>query len=500
MRFHLTRRAAACLSTAALALTPALLTGASVQAAGTGVTGVRVVDVTSTSLTVSVDSLGRGWSYRLYASIDKPDVFGWTLTAPHATASKPTVRLGGLAYRTKVYWYRVVAVKDGQRRLSDIYGVGLRPPVPTNVQVSSSAGGGTYVTWKGGGQTGFAVRRSTNPEFTDNVVTDDIRRQGNQLTAFGLTKGTTYYFKVRADNNGTASAWSPAVSAVAHSSELRVRVMSYNILRINNDGTRTKTGDIIAPWSDRRPKQVSLIKSTMPDVIGVQEAADWFNRDRRIRQVDNLDDNLSGYSLAYTEIPPGEPGWQRTGIYILYRSSTVTPVGNGFHWNLGDERTAAYQLFEDNATGARFLFVSTHLTAAIGAKYDDMRRQQTERMITAATNYSQNHGDVPIVYVGDYNSMPGAKHITDGPAIAMRARYSSDAFEVARNISRAKFNSANRYLRRPPADGMSIDHIYASPGVGFAMWTQLLDLVSGKFVGAIPSDHNPVVADAVIPY
>jgi endonuclease/exonuclease/phosphatase family metal-dependent hydrolase len=500
MRLHLTRRAAACLSALALVVTPTLLTDLSAQAASSGVTGVRVVDVTSSSITVSVNSLGRGWRYRLYASIDKPDVFGWNLTAPHATASKPTVRIGGLAYRTKVYWYRVVAVKDGHRRLSEIYGVGLRPSVPTNVQVSSPNGGGTYVTWKGSGQTGFAVRRATDAEFSENVVTDDVRRQGNQLTAYGLEKGTTYYFKVRADNNGTPSGWSPAVSAVAHSDELRVRVMSYNILRLNNDGTKTKNGDIISPWSDRRPKQISLIKSVMPDVIGVQEASDWFNQNRRIRQVDNLDDNLSGYSLAYTEIPPGEPGWHRTGDYILYRTSTVSPVGNGFYWELGDERAAAYQLFEHVATGARFLFVTPHLTAAIGTKYDDMRQVQTERMINAATNYSQNHGDVPIVYGGDFNSMPGAKHITDGPAIAMRGHHSSDAFEVARNMSRAKYNSANRYLRRPPADGLSIDHLYGSPGVGFASWTQLLDLASGKFVGAIPSDHNPIVADAVLPY
>jgi endonuclease/exonuclease/phosphatase family metal-dependent hydrolase len=464
------------------------------------VTGVHVVDVTSSSITVSVDSLGRGWSYRLYASLDKPDVFGWNLTAPHVTASKPTVRIGGLAYRTKLYWYRVVAIKDGHKHMSEIYGVGLRPPVPTNVQVSSPTGGGTYVTWKGGGQTGFAVRRATDPTFSSGVVTYDVRRQGNQLTTYGLNKGTTYYFKVRADNNGTPSAWSSPVSAVAQSDELRVRVMTYNILRLNSDGTTTKNGDTIAPWSNRRDKQVSLIKSVMPDVIGVQEASDWFNRDQHIRQIDNLDDHLSGYTLAYTELAPGSPGFHRTGVYILYRSSTMRAVGDGGYWDLGETRVATYQLFEHVASGVRFLFVTPHLSVALGAKYDDMRRVQTEKMIDDATNYSQNHGNVPIVYAGDFNSMPGAKHITDGPAIAMRAHHSADAFEVARTMSRAKYNSSNRYLRRPPADGLSIDHVYGSPGVAFPFWTLLLDLAGGKFDGTIPSDHNPLVADAVLPY
>jgi endonuclease/exonuclease/phosphatase family metal-dependent hydrolase len=148
----------------------------------------------------------------------------------------------------------------------------------------------------------------------------------------------------------------------------------------------------------------------------------------------------------------------------------------------------------------RFLFVTPHLTAATGARYDDMRQVQTEKMINSATNYSQNHGNVPIVYAGDFNSFTGYKHVPDGPAVAMRAHHSSDAFEVARNMSKAKYNSANRYMRTPPAAGLSIDHVYGSPGVGFVSWSQLLDLAGGKFSGVIPSDHNPVVADAVIPY
>lgn len=499
MRSPLTRRAAACLSALSLLVIPALLTGSTAEAASSGVTGLHVVNVTSSSITVSVDSLGRGWRYKLYASVNKPAVYGWNLTAPHTTASKPTVRIGGLAYRTKLYWYRVVAVKDGHRRLSEIKGVGLRPAVPTNVSATSRNGGGTYVTWKVGAQTGSAVRRATDPEFSQGVVTYNIRRLSNQLTAYGLTKGETYYFQVRADNNGTPSAWSPTVSAVAHSSQLRVRTMTFNILRLNRDGTQAN-GETIAPWSDRRTKQVELIKRAMPDVLGVQEAADWFNRDRRIRQVDNLAAALDGYQLAYTEIPPGEPGWHRTGVYILYRSSTLSAVGDGFHWDIGDNRSAAYQLFEQRATGARFLFVTPHLNPVTGAKYDDMRKAETTRMINAATSYAANHGNVPIVYAGDYNSTPGDKHVIDGPAVAMRAVHATDAFDVARSMTRAKYNSANRYLRVPPATTLHIDQIYGSPGVAFSSWAQLLDLSHGKFAGVIPSDHNPLVVDAILPY
>ena len=44
-----------------------------------------------------------------------------------------------------------------------------------------------------------------------------------------------------------------------------------------------------------------------------------------------------------------------------------------------------------------------------------------------------------------------------------------------------------------------MDHLYVSPGVGVSTWGQVLDLDGGKFRGTIPSDHNPVYADLVLP-
>ena len=42
--------------------------------------------------------------------------------------------------------------------------------------------------------------------------------------------------------------------------------------------------------------------------------------------------------------------------------------------------------------------------------------------------------------------------------------------------------------------------MYAPAGVAVRGWALALNLTAGKFVGAIPSDHNPVVADVVLPY
>jgi hypothetical protein len=42
--------------------------------------------------------------------------------------------------------------------------------------------------------------------------------------------------------------------------------------------------------------------------------------------------------------------------------------------------------------------------------------------------------------------------------------------------------------------------VYVSGGIGVSNWTQLLNLSHGRFVGTMPSDHNPVVARLAIPF
>ena len=55
-------------------------------------------------------------------------------------------------------------------------------------------------------------------------------------------------------------------------------------------------------------------------------------------------------------------------------------------------------------------------------------------------------------------------------------------------------------MRSPVTGHWDIDHVYAPAGVAVRRWELALTLSSGRFVGAIPSDHNPVVADVVLPY
>lgn len=461
--------------------------------------------MSATGFTVTLASLGSGWQYRLYASTNRPDVYYTNLArTPHRSAlsSTPRVSLGGLAYTTKPYWYRVQATNGSSQRTSDIFSVGLRPSTPTGLTLTRAKGALT-LAWGGGAANGAQVQQATDARFTTGVRTYTVRGFGRQFTPYGLRAGTPYWFRVRSVNSGTPSGFSTAVSATATARVQDVRAMSYNILTLTGDGTKA-AGGIISPWSQRRLAAARYINLVRPDVIAVQEGASWVGAVRGPRQVDDLVTALGGtYGLAVTEVPPSQPGYFRTSRYVLYKRSAYAPVGAGGSWNLGalaegGSRYAAYQVLRNRGSGAAFLLVSVHLYPTAGAEGDRVRQKETESLLSQSRAYAAARGGLPIVYAGDFNSHE--RHAVDGPAIAMNRARVADGLLVAQTLGRAEFNSSNQYYRTPPAFGHSVDHIYASPGVALRAWGQVLPLTAGSFVGVIPSDHNPVLADVTFPY
>jgi endonuclease/exonuclease/phosphatase family metal-dependent hydrolase len=282
--------------------------------------------------------------------------------------------------------------------------------------------------------------------------------------------------------------------------EQPIRVMTYNILELSRDGDHEGSG-IVAPWSERKAAAARLIKDANPDVVAVQEGSDWVGRPRGVRQVGSLRAALGGvYALAHTEISPEEPHYFRTGVYILYKKAEYRAYGRGWHWALGNHRWAAYQLLRNRMTGARFLFVSTHLLKGNGAANDRQREAETNVLITKARRYAARHGRVPVIYAGDFNSDSDRRHAFNGPAIAMRDANITDTFNAAHGRVLGRYNSANQYERRPPKAGDHIDYVFASPGVVVRSWRLVMRLSDGRLLGVIPSDHNPVVTNLEFAY
>lgn len=374
------------------------------------------------------------------------------------------------------------------------------PSTPT-VAVANSARG-TYLTWTASNATAFQVQQATNSAFTQNARAYlDRDGRDRQFTPPHLVKGATYFFRIRGANGSGYGRWSATVRAVAAARTQAVRVMTYNVLVNLADGEQVGN-ERIAAWSERAAAEVTLIRQGNPDLIAVQEGAGWVAEVKGPRQVDDLVTRLGGtYALARTEPVPGtEPGWYRTGRYILYKPATYAPLGTGGHWNIGDSRWAAYQAFTNRATGARFLLISAHLVPGRGSSFDTSRQTETKTVMAFARDKAAALGGIPVVLAGDMNSNDGSNYTFDGPGVATRAARVADAFKVAATRANWHVNSAHQYLRNPPLFGRSIDRVFVSPGIGVRSWRLLATMSGTALVAVIPSDHNPVQVDLAYPY
>jgi hypothetical protein len=466
-------------------------------------THVRVTTVTNTSFTVTMDKASNVTGYRLWTSRSKNELWVSTLKSADrvVTTTTPTISVSGLPYAATPYYYRVATFKGGNFRYSPILSASLRPTVPTSVTAVDGAAG-LAITWNSGAATRFEVMQSTDPAMLTGRRQYVVRDQNNQLSPYGLAPGSTYYFRVRAHNGPTASPWSAKVSAAVTTSEVNLRVMTYNLLILVSDGSRGGggAGEVIAPWnSKRKAAAAALVKRGNPDVIAVQEGSAYTYGWNTPRQVDSFASALgSTYTVARTQGFPGDSDYVLTGSHVVYRNTTYEAVGNGGHWDVGGGKWAAWQVLRHRGTGREFLVVSTHLNSLTGASYDTVRRAQTQTLVDRARALAAGRGGLPIVYAGDFGSVKMSWHLNDTPGAVMRSTRAADAWNVAQSVVNGRYSSVNQYKRTPPVGIGSYDRIFGSPGVAIRRWDQLLTLSSGKFVGTIPSDHNPVLADLTL--
>jgi endonuclease/exonuclease/phosphatase family metal-dependent hydrolase len=460
--------------------------------------GVSVAAATGTSFTVTSGVSANAKQYRVFTSTTKGNLALATIAAQKsATATTPRVTVGGLAYTNAPYYFRIQALNVTKVSYSDVFEAYLLPDAPANLRAVGTRATGLSLAWDGRAAGKYVITQSTSSTLTTDVRTYTITSQARTFTPYDLTQGTRYWFQVKAYGGSLATAPTNVVSAVAPSRGQDVRVMTYNLLHSSRDGQLVGT-ETIAPWADRRTPAVALVQQANPDVIGLQEANDWVDAPLGAKLVDDLATRLGGrYTVAKTDIPVGSPGWFRTARYILYRTDTYRAVGDGGFWTLATGRYAAYQLLENRASGARFLAVSVHLEAGSGLTIDLRREDQTKALLGFVKSYQATQ-NVPVVYVGDFNSHE--RNVVDAPGNTFRAAGHTDSDEVAQVKVNREYNSANGYRRLAPKGGLDLDHVYVPQGVAVRRWEIVLNLTDGQFVGTIPSDHNPVVADVVLPY
>lgn len=351
------------------------------------------------------------------------------------------------------------------------------------------------------GASGYELQYADNADFKDART---VKADKSTAKVTKLDGGRQVHLRVRSiGSKGEFSAWATPITATTTVPDSDpVRAASYNIV-CHSCGK--------APWSSRRIPVASLIAEQNPDVVGVQEAQQSRPRGFNLSQFDDLVRALAQTGADY-RVTDRAIGASK-GTRILYKPSTMTLLKTGAiryasQRRGATDRYAAWAIFRQRSTGREMAFFSTHLEP----KSYSVRLAQSRQLAASIASIA---GKRPVVAVGDFNAsqfhyyavhqaMTGAG-LVDPLGVQQKSKVPAKNATVEKRIN-TNFDSYNGYRRRasvgtsnPEGNGVYIDYIFTSP-MRVVEYEQVVRIDgNGNFRGVIPSDHNMLRADVVLP-
>src|SRR5688572_22701006 len=155
-------------------------------------------------------------------------------------------------------------------------------------------------------------------------------------------------------------------------SELRVRVMSFNVRFDAPKDAPTHT------WANRRASAAEIVRSSAPDVIGLQEVLP--------HQLADLCADLGGYEFLGRGREAGGGGehvplafltdrfeLDQWGVYWL---SELPEVEGSKGWDADNPRTCTWAVLRDRSCHRAFLVANTHLD-----RWGAIAREESARLL-----------------------------------------------------------------------------------------------------------------------
>lgn len=371
-----------------------------------------------------------------------------------------------------------------------------KPPQSAPLVATSATTSSLTVTWpKTPGATRYEVDYSTR---YDMAGAKTAKSGDNTATITGLKPGIFYCMQVRGYGSGGWGLRGPRhckptllVPERSEASSVAVSVQTYNVCSRACEGN-PKGG----PWSQRQKHVIDRIMLAGTDVVALQETS---TADSIISAL-----GAKGYALA---------GQTKTEM-LFYRTSkfTMGKAGNGQSsgtFTLSPAVTATWAALKEKSSGATYIFANAHLFHKGGASFDKQRREDTTELINGIR--ALNTGDLPVVYLGDWNSSlshklsPGGD---DGPRTAFQAIGYADAYERSTRYRNPNLNSGNGFInppRRSVRYGDHIDRIFiknsSDPDVNVTSdyWWSVARFDGSNYATPWASDHNPVRASLLMP-
>ena len=253
-----------------------------------------------------------------------------------------------------------------------------------------------------------------------------------------------------------------------------LKVMTYNLrLDLDSDGENS--------WTNRKVFLESQIQFYEPDIFGVQEA--------KPNQVIDLENALPQYAyvgIGREGIGKGESSnvyYKKEEFKLLqentfWLSETPNEVSKG--WDAACHRVCTYALLENKKNRVQFWVFNTHLDHV-----GDLARTNGIKLILSKIK-SLNTKNLPVVFMGDFNSEPKEDRIIELKKQMLDTRDVSieKPFGPSGTFNGFKFNESVKTL---------IDYIFISKDSRFKVKKHavLSDSNDLKY----PSDHLPVYVE-----
>lgn len=254
-----------------------------------------------------------------------------------------------------------------------------------------------------------------------------------------------------------------------------VRIMSSNLL-VHYDSW----GGL--PAKPRAKKYVQLIKTYMPDVVGIQEMCDsWYCLLRN-----NLPKN-------YKMLNPVSNGVFVRMTAMIYNSDTLKLIDSGnFKYSQGDNprlRRVVWGVFEVKSSGKRFAVTNTHFDLLRDGREEELTavmKSQAEELGAKIDEINKTYS-CPVFSAGDYNTM---ENTPETRPIDIPEIYDY----LASRFTDAKFNCAGEICGDMQNwDELSYDHIFIKGDAS----ADTFALLSYNCLSDM-SDHYPIFADMKI--
>lgn len=160
-------------------------------------TGVNAVSKTTTSADISWKEGYNVTGYNIYRSTSKTGTYKKVGSTTSTTYTDKGLTKG------KTYYYKVASYvsSDGKQVLSNyssVVSVKAAAPAPSTITAKKAKAGVAKITWgKSNGASGYEVYMATSANGKYTKISTVSKPTTLSCTKSGLTKGKTYYFKVR---------------------------------------------------------------------------------------------------------------------------------------------------------------------------------------------------------------------------------------------------------------------------------------------------------------